>query len=105
MKSEDYFRSAHHRLIEKTRKTGISLKYHTLQTSLMEALLCRGDRRLGRVIETAWRQGARLDAWTDYFRGDLWQDAISQSGINAQQIIHETIPDDSELPWGHVRFS
>ncbi len=108
MQSQGYFLNAHRRLVDKTRRTGISLKYHTLETSLLEALMCRGDRRLGAVIERAWRLGARLDAWTDHFRGDCWERAIAEvtaeSGLGVQKIIHETIPDAAELPWGHVRF-
>ena len=87
-----------------SKHTGVALKYHDMETSLLEALLCRGDRRLGRVIERAWRLGARLDSWTDYFRGDCWETAIAESGIDVNQIVHETIPDDAELPWGYVRF-
>ena len=105
MQTQGYFLNAHGRLIDRTRRTGISLKYHTLETSLLEALICRGDRRLGSVIERAWRLGARLDAWTDHFRGDCWEQAIAESGIDTNRIIHETIPDDVELPWEHIRFT
>ncbi len=108
MASQGYFLNVHRRLVDKTRRTGISLKYHTLETSLLEALMSRGDRRLSGVIEKAWRLGARLDAWTDHFRGDCWERAIAEvtaeSGLGVQKIIHETIPDAAELPWGHVRF-
>jgi radical SAM family uncharacterized protein len=104
MRTQGYFLNAHDRLVNQVRRTGITLKYHTLETSLLEALLCRGDRHLCRVIEKAWRLGARLDAWTDYFRGDCWEQAIADEGINVKQIVHETIPDDAELPWEHVRF-
>ena len=83
---------------------GIALKYHDMETSLLEALLCRGDRRLGKTIERAWQLGARLDSWSDYFRGDCWEQAIAETQIDVNKIVHETIPDDAELPWGYVRF-
>ncbi|MDR1964516.1 MAG: TIGR03960 family B12-binding radical SAM protein [Planctomycetaceae bacterium] len=105
MQSQGYFLNAHARLVNRVRRTGISLKYHTLETSLLEALICRSDRRFGRVIEKAWRLGARLDAWTDYFRGDCWEQAIAEEKINVNQIVHETIPDNAELSWEHIRFS
>ncbi|MDR0704879.1 MAG: TIGR03960 family B12-binding radical SAM protein [Planctomycetaceae bacterium] len=104
MQSQGYFLNAHTQLVNRVRRTGISLKYHTLETSLLEALICRSDRRLCRVIEKAWRLGARLDAWTDYFRGDCWEQAIAEEKINVNQIVHETIPDNSELPWEYVRY-
>ncbi|MDR1269604.1 MAG: TIGR03960 family B12-binding radical SAM protein [Planctomycetaceae bacterium] len=105
MQSQGYFLNAHARLVNRVRRTGISLKYHTLETSLLEALICRSDRRFGRVIEKAWQLGARLDAWTDYFRGDCWEQAVAEEKINVHQIVHETIPDNIELSWQHVRFS
>jgi radical SAM superfamily enzyme YgiQ (UPF0313 family) len=104
MATQKYFLHVHDDLRLRSKRTGIALKYHDMETSLLEALLCRGDRRLGRVIERAWRLGARLDSWSDHFRGDCWEDAIHESGINVNQIVHETIPDDAELPWGYVRF-
>jgi radical SAM family uncharacterized protein len=104
MQSQRYFLNAHARLKERTRRTGVTLKYHSLETSLLEALICRSDRRFGRVIERAWQLGARLDSWTDYFRGDCWEQAIADEKINVNRIIHETIPDEAELPWEHVRL-
>jgi radical SAM family uncharacterized protein len=104
MQTRGYFHGVHGRLVDRVRRTGISLKYHTLETSLLEALICRSDRRFCRVVEGAWRLGARLDAWTDYFRGDCWERAIAEAGINVNQIVHETIPDNKELPWEHIRF-
>jgi len=104
MATQRYFLHAHDDLRLRSKRTGVALKYHDMETSLLEALLCRGDRRLGRVIERAWRLGARLDSWNDYFRGDCWETAIAESGIDVNRIVHETIPDDAELPWGYVRF-
>ncbi|MDR2345056.1 MAG: TIGR03960 family B12-binding radical SAM protein [Planctomycetaceae bacterium] len=104
MQKEQYFTDVHSRLLNRVKRTGVSLKYHTLETSLLEALLCRADRRVGKVIEQAWRRGARLDAWTDYFRYDYWQQAINDSDLNIDLIVHSNIPENTELPWEYVRF-
>ncbi|MDR2169217.1 MAG: TIGR03960 family B12-binding radical SAM protein [Planctomycetaceae bacterium] len=104
MRSREYFEAVHKRLVSKSRRTGISLKYHSLDTSLLEALICRADRSMGKVIERAWRLGARLDAWTDYFRYDYWQQAINDTGINVEKIVHQNIPDNTELTWEYVRY-
>ena len=104
MATQKYFLHAHDDLRLRSKRTGVALKYHDMETSLLEALLCRGDRRLGRVIERAWRLGARLDSWNDYFRGDCWEEAIAETQTDVNRIVHETIPDDAELPWGYVRF-
>jgi radical SAM superfamily enzyme YgiQ (UPF0313 family) len=104
MATQGYFLNVHDHLRLRSKRTGIALKYHDMETSLLEALLCRGDRRLGRVIERAWQLGARLDSWSDYFRGDCWEAAIIETKTNIHQIVHETIPDHAELPWEYVRF-
>ncbi|MDR0391940.1 MAG: TIGR03960 family B12-binding radical SAM protein, partial [Planctomycetaceae bacterium] len=104
MRTRDYFSNVHRQLLNRARRTGISLKYHTLETSLLEGLLCRSDRRVGKVIERAWRLGARLDAWTDYFRYEYWQQAINESGLNTELIVGKTIPDNTELAWEYVRY-
>jgi len=104
MQTQGYFLNVHRQLVEKVRKTGISLKYHSLETSILDALLCRGDRCLGKTIERAWQLGAVLDGWSDYYRGDCWEQAISETGVDVNQTVHETIPDDAELTWGYVRF-
>ena len=104
MATQRYFLNVHDDLRYRAKRTGIAIKYHDMETSLLEALLCRGDRRLGRVIERAWRLGARLDSWTDYFRGDYWEQAIAEEQTDVQRIVHEAIPGDAALPWGYVRF-
>jgi radical SAM family uncharacterized protein len=104
MQPREYFSNVHSRLVNRVRRTGISLKYHTLETSFLEGLICRSDRRMCAIIERAWRLGARLDAWTDYFKFDYWQQAINESGIDTTKILNTTIPDHAELPWGYVRY-
>lgn len=97
--------STAHRQLKKTNSLRtVSVKYHDRETSWLEALIARGDRRVAEVIEKAWQLGARLDAWSDHFRLDLWQEAIASTEIPTEAIIHETIPNDEELAWEHVRF-
>ncbi|MDR0870793.1 MAG: TIGR03960 family B12-binding radical SAM protein [Planctomycetaceae bacterium] len=104
MQTPEYFDSVHHQLLNRVRKTGISLKYHSLKTSLMEAVLCRGNRSIGSVIERAWQLGAKLDGWSEYFRHDLWQQALNEEQIDINRLIHTAIPDDEKLPWEYIRY-
>jgi len=67
-------------------------------------LLSRGDRRVGKIIETVWRNGARLDSWTEHFQSELWDAAMTETGINTWQIIHAPYDDAAELPWEHIQF-
>ena len=60
----------------------IKLSWHGTEATWLEAVLCRGDRRLGAVIERAWRAGARFDAWNEYFDYRLWQEAFAAEGLD-----------------------
>jgi radical SAM-linked protein len=69
--------------------------------------MARGDRRLGRVIERAWRMGARFDGWDEQFNYDLWIDALQLEGIDADATLVELpvrVADGSlaQLPWDHI---
>lgn len=93
----------HARLLRSLIKhRSIRLKVSDYSTSWLEALFSRGDRRLGRVIELAWRAGARFDAWDDQCRLDLWHDAMKQAGLNADFYIHRERKRDEVLPWDMI---
>ena len=102
MASEETFRAAHARLRAARRPKAVDLKYHFLPGSLLEGLLARGDRRVGAVIESAWRKGARFDAWKDHFEPRLWDEAVAESGIDRAAIAHTEYDPADELPWDHI---
>ncbi|MDO5580512.1 MAG: radical SAM protein [Planctomycetia bacterium] len=102
MATEDYLAKTHALLRNTRRFKSVDLKYHGLHTSLLEGLMTRGDRRIGSIIENAWINGARMDAWTDYFQYDCWKKAIQDSGIDANLIVHTPYSIDAELPWDHI---
>lgn len=102
MQTREYFTEAHKILRQTRRERSVDVKYHELNVSLLEGLLTRGDRRLGKVIEDSWRLGARLDPWREYFRPDLWEEAIANNNLNVDLIAHTQYSIDSELPWDHI---
>lgn len=102
MKNKDYFVEAHKILRQTRRERSVDVKYHDLNVSLLEGLLARGDRRLGKVIETAWKLGARLDPWHEHFKPEVWQEAIRINNLNVDLIAHTPYSLDSELPWDHI---
>lgn len=104
MKSRQYFVDAHRLLRESVRLGAVSVKYHKLGSSILEAILARGDRSCADLIANVWKLGARMDAWSDHIQMPLWNQAIAESGINLDRLIHEDYPEDIELPWGHIGF-
>ena len=80
----------------------VTYNWHDAATSLIEAVLSKGDRRVADVIEEVWRQGGRLDAWTDYFDLDRWMNAFETCGVDPAFYAHREIPMDAVLPWDHI---
>ncbi|MEA3344638.1 MAG: TIGR03960 family B12-binding radical SAM protein [Chloroflexota bacterium] len=84
------------------RQPGVSLSWHEPETTLLEAALSRGDRRLAPVVERAWRTGARLDAWDEHFDADRWQRAFQAEGLNPDFYARRERPLEEVLPWEHI---
>ncbi|MBQ7434238.1 MAG: TIGR03960 family B12-binding radical SAM protein [Oscillospiraceae bacterium] len=76
--------------------------WHDADTSVVEAVLSRGDRRLGPVLEEVWRNGGRLDAWTDYFSYQRWMDAMDKHGLSVSFYAERERDVDEVLPWDMI---
>lgn len=81
---------------------GLKLNWTDPQETRVEALLSRGDRRLGRVIHRAWQLGARFDAWGEHFQPDTWWTALNEAGLDAAFYTHRPRPTDETFPWDHI---
>jgi radical SAM family uncharacterized protein/radical SAM-linked protein len=79
----------------------IRFKWHDAQTSYLEGIFSRGDRRLGALLIAAYRLGCRFDGWTDQCRVDLWQRALEETGIDANALLGRRHLDEV-LPWDHI---
>lgn len=77
----------------------IQLHWHETDLSELEAVLARGDRRLGAVLEHAVLHGARLDGWREYFSMDTWQAAFRACGIDPAFYANRTREEDEIFPW------
>lgn len=84
------------------RSPAIHLGYHDRRTTLLEAVISRGNRRLGRVIERAWRAGARFDAWEDQLNWTAWMAAFAAEGIDPEVEARRERAPDELLPWDHI---
>ena len=81
------------------RGRSIRYNWHDSQTSFLEAVFARGDRKVADVIETAWRQGAKFDAWSEYFDFDRWLSAFSDCGVDPAFYANRTRDKEELLPW------
>jgi radical SAM superfamily enzyme YgiQ (UPF0313 family) len=88
----------HAYLKSKIKSGRLELNLHNPYMSILEGLLCRGDRRLSKVILAAFYQGARFDAWADHFRFELWMNAFAECGIEPDAYLRER-PKEEILPW------
>jgi radical SAM superfamily enzyme YgiQ (UPF0313 family) len=79
----------------------LTLKFHDINTSLLEAAFSRGDKRLAQVLMRAWQYGARFDAWNESFDYGIWDRAFSDCGISSQGYL---LPSgkDATLPWSYI---
>ena len=84
-----------------TTKT-VTYNWHEGQTSFIEAVLARGDRRLGNVLETVWRKGGHLDAWEEYFSLERWQEAFAECGVNPAFYAYRRREKDEIMPWDMI---
>ena len=77
----------------------IEYNYHAPDLSRLEAVFARGDRRLAPVIAHACEHGAMLDGWDEYFRYDIWQDALQACGIDPEFYATRGFGEEELLPW------
>ncbi|QDV10319.1 Radical SAM superfamily protein [Rosistilla oblonga] len=102
MQRREYFQWAHKYLWSRRKIRSINIKCHDIDTSLLEGVLSRGDRRTGKAIELAWQRGARMDGWTEHMDAQRWWDAIADAGIDIDQQVHTQYGLTDKLPWDHV---
>lgn len=80
----------------------VTYNWHDSDTSVLEAVLARGDRRLGRVLEKAYRKGAKLDAWTEYFDIKRWEEAFDECGLSMEFYANRERRENEIMPWSMI---
>ncbi|WP_098960517.1 TIGR03960 family B12-binding radical SAM protein [Pseudonocardia sp. N23] len=84
----------------------IGMRYHDGKPSLIEGLLARGDRRVGRVVERVWREGGRFDGWSEHFSFERWTGAaeaeLGPLGVSLDWFTTRERERDEVLPWDHL---
>ncbi len=80
---------------------GVTFSWHGAETSVLEAALARGDRKLSYVIENAYAHGAKFDGWSEHFKWDVWQRAFDECNLKMEDY-YGAIPLDRPLPWDFI---
>ncbi|MFC1931761.1 TIGR03960 family B12-binding radical SAM protein [Chloroflexota bacterium] len=95
--------NARHEILKQglSRKS-IRLSWQNPKISRLEAVLSRGDRRLGKVIYRAWKLGSTFDAWDEHFNYENWRRAFDESGLDPGFYAHRQRSLDELLPWSHI---
>ena len=103
MRDGEYFLNVRRRLRDISHRSPVSFKFHRVERSGLEGLLCRGGREVAAVIENAWRDGARLDTWDEFFDWPRWQRACANAGVDFEAIVNRPLATSSAQPWSHIR--
>ncbi len=104
-RAQEYFHHARELIIEeklRRRANYLRFKFHDIRRSLIESAIGRGDRRCGRVVEAAWRNGARFDLWDECFDYERWQAAFTTEGTELEVAAQKAFEPTEILPWEHL---
>ena len=89
-------------LVKKLKNKDIKYNYHDSKTSLMEAVIARGDRRIGKVILDAFKAGAKFDGWSEYFNLDTWKEAMENNNLDIAFYANRERNYEEVFPWDHI---
>lgn len=89
-------------LRDSLKSRAIVYNWHDPDTSFLEAVFARGDRRLADVLELAWKKGAKFDSWSEYFNFQRWMEALEECGLDPTFYAGRSRPFEELLPWDMV---
>ncbi|MCL1807639.1 MAG: TIGR03960 family B12-binding radical SAM protein [Oscillospiraceae bacterium] len=89
-------------LVRGTMRKQVTFHWHEPETAYWECVLSRGDRRLGAVLERAYRLGCRMDGWRECFSPERWREAFALEGLEPDFYALRRREPDEVLPWSHI---
>ncbi|MGN1422573.1 MAG: TIGR03960 family B12-binding radical SAM protein [Oscillospiraceae bacterium] len=101
---EETIRSRQKHLMEYANDKKITISRSKYNVSLMEAVLARGDRRIGKAIYLAWKKGCKLDGWEEHFDFDKWKEAFDECGLDMSFYANRRRSYDEIAPWSHMNL-
>lgn len=89
-------------LESRINKKNLEIHFHNINMSFLESFLSRADRDIYKVIMSAFKKGARFEAWSNMFNFNIWQEAFLENKINAEEYVYKRYDLNSKLPWEHI---
>ncbi len=93
------FRAKHDHLAKQLHIKGVTFNYHETKTSNLEAIFARGDRKVCRLLEHAYHLGCKFDGWTEYFKPQLWEQAVAETETDLDFYAYRERDYEEILPW------
>ncbi len=91
-------------LVHSVKSRKITCNWHDADTSFLEGVFARGDRRLARVLEEAHRRGCKMDGWSDYFSLAKWMEVFAACGVDPAFYNQRRREFTEVLPWDHLDY-
>jgi radical SAM family uncharacterized protein len=104
-KDRAYFENAKELILSRKRELKlrfVKFNFHECDRSILESAMGRGGRELCEVTETAWRNGAKFDLWSEGFGLKPWQEAFEAAGLDLETEAQKSFEPDQSLPWSHL---
>ena len=89
-------------IVSQLNQKHIKYNYHEADASVLEGVLARGDRRLGAVIQKVYEKGCFYDAWSEYFKNDVWLEAMEECGLTTAFYASRERDTSEILPWDFI---
>ncbi len=91
-------------LVQSVASRKIKVSWHDPSTSILEAVLARGDRRTSGAVYLAWKKGCKFDSWSEHFKFDLWQSAFDECGLDMKFYASRKREYEEIMPWDHLNY-
>ena len=98
----DSFINKHNILKNAITRKQIKYNHHEAKTSILEAVIARGDRRVGKLLYEAFNNGCKFDSWGEYFSYEKWEDAAKKANISFDFYANRKRAYDEILPWDFI---
>ena len=105
--AEEYVRRAaivKHEFQEQLNRKSLKYNWHDAEVTVLEGVFARGDRRIGQVIEEAYRLGCLYDSWTETFDNEKWMQAFENTGIDPEFYTLRERETSELLPWDFIEI-